>query len=46
MLLHEAQTFVFLVEARQLILDDCFNLFLIILLQVLMGFDDLVLVWG
>jgi hypothetical protein len=32
MLLHEAQTLVFLVEARQLILDDCFDFFLQILL--------------
>jgi hypothetical protein len=38
--------FIFLTEARQLILDDCFNFFLRILLHVQLGFDGLVLCGG
>jgi hypothetical protein len=44
MLLHEAPTFIFLAEEHQLILDDCFDLFLRILLLVFLGSDGLVLV--
>jgi hypothetical protein len=44
--LHEAQTFVFPVETCQFVLDDCFDFFLRILLQVLLGFNGLVLEWG
>jgi hypothetical protein len=43
MLLHEVQMLIFLVEACQLILDDYFDFFLKILLQVLLGFNGLVL---
>jgi hypothetical protein len=45
LLLHEAQTFVFLVEARQFILDDRFDLFFGILFQVFTSFGVLRLVW-
>jgi hypothetical protein len=45
-LLHEAQTLVLLMEACQLILDDCVDFFFRVLLQVLLGFNGLVLVRG
>jgi hypothetical protein len=45
-LLHEAQTLILLAEAHQLVLDDYFDFFLSVLLQVLLGFDGLVLVQG
>jgi hypothetical protein len=45
-LLHEALALILLVEAHQLILDDCFDFFFRVLMQTLLGFDGLVLVRG
>jgi hypothetical protein len=46
LLLHEVQALALLAEAHQLILDDCFNFFFRVLLQVLLGFDGLVSMRG
>jgi hypothetical protein len=45
-LLREAHALILLEEAHQLILDDYFGFFFGVLLQVLLGFDGLVLVQG
>jgi hypothetical protein len=45
LLLPEAQMLIFLVEACQLILNDCFDLFFRIMFQVFFRFGVLGLVW-
>jgi hypothetical protein len=45
LLLHKSQALIFLEEACQFILDDCFDLFFRVLLLVFLSFDLLGLDW-